>query len=56
MFPQIWMDGKKKVHFDVNAKRDTLFEACDVIKRDTCKLPIYEFPTSFDSSSVEGPS
>ena len=41
--------------FIINAEKDTFFEACDVIGRNPCKLPIYEMPTALDSILVVGP-
>ena len=54
--PQIQLAGKKKVQLDVDAKRDTFFEARDAIGRNLGKLHVYEMPTTFDSTSVAGPS
>ena len=56
LFPQIQLDGKKKVQFDVNDERAKFFESSDVIRRYTAKFHVYEIPTAFDSNSVVGPS
>ena len=53
--PQIRLDGKKKVQFNVIVKKDTLFEPRDVIGINTSKLPVYEIPTAFYSTFVVGP-
>ena len=55
-FPQIQLAGKNKVQLHVDAEKDTLFEAHDVIRRDMGKFPIYEMPTTFYSTLVAGPS
>ena len=55
-FPQIQLDGKKKLQFDVDAERDTFFEARYAIRRDPGKLFVYEMLNAFDSTLVAGPS
>ena len=55
-FPRIWFDWKKKVQFDVDAERDTFFEAHNAIGRNPGKFHIYEMPIAFDSTSILGPS
>ena len=55
LIPQAWLSGKKKVQFDFNTEKDTFFEAWDEMRRNSGKLPIYEMPTSFDSTLEEGP-
>ena len=54
--PQILLAGKKKVQFDIDAKKDTFFEAHNLIERNLGKSPIYEMPTALDSSLEVGPS
>ena len=39
--PQIRLAAHKKVQFDVDADKDTLFDARDIMERDTGKFPIY---------------
>ena len=55
-FTQIQLAGKKKVQLNFDHEKETLVEMHDVIRRDMGKLPIYEIPTSFDSTSIVGPS
>ena len=44
------------MHFDIDTQRDTFFEACDAMRRDMGKLPIYGMPPIFYSTLLEGPS
>ena len=55
LIPQVQLDGKKKVQFNVDTKRDTFFEARDAIRRYSGKLFVYEMPHAFDSTLVAGP-
>ena len=48
--------GKKKAHFDIATKRDTFFEAHEVIGRNPGKTPIFGMPSTFDSLLEAGPS
>ena len=52
LFPQIQLAGKKKVQFDVDAERDTFFEAHDAIRRDPGKLLVFDLPPIFYSTLV----
>ena len=56
LIPQVQLVGKKKVQFDVNAEKDTFFEAWDEIRRKLGKLHIYEMSIAFDSTLEAGPS
>ena len=38
LFPQVWLAKKKKVQFDVNPEKDTLFEAWDEMRRNLGKF------------------
>ena len=55
-WPQVQLDGKKKVPFDIDAKWDTFFKSRDVIRRNPIKSPIFEMPSAFDSSLEAKPS
>ena len=54
--PQIRLAGKKKVHFDIDAEKDTFFQTRDLIGRNPIMSPIYKVPTTFDSSLEATPS
>ena len=54
--PQVQLVAQKKVQFDVDDERDTLFDARDTIKRDMGKFPIYVILHVFISTLVTGPS
>ena len=54
--PQIQLARQKKVLFDINAEKDTFFEARNAIGRNLGKLLAYEIPTTFDTTLVAGPS
>ena len=54
--PQVWFSRNNKEQFDIDAEKDTFFEACDAIGRHLGKLPIYDMPTTLDSTLEAGPS
>ena len=47
--PQVRLYSKKKALFDIMTKRDTFFEACEVLARNPGKTPIFGIPFAFDS-------
>ena len=54
--PQVWLAGKNKASFDITTERDILFEVQDAIERNPSKSPVYEIPSTFDSSLDAWPS
>ena len=50
LFPQVRLAKKKKVQFDVNPEKDTLFEAWDDLHSNSSKLAVYNMPIAFDST------
>ena len=53
--PQVWLDGRKKVQFDVKSEKDMFFEAHDTIRREPVNFYVYTMPHVFFSTLVVGP-
>ena len=44
---QIRLATCKKVQFDVDIKKENLFDTRKILSRNTCKIPIYEMEPTF---------
>ena len=53
--PQVWLDGRKKVQFDVKSEKDMFFEAHDTIRREPVNFYVYTMPHVFFSTLVARP-
>ena len=53
--PQVQLEAQNNVQFDMDAERDTFFDARYTMKIDMGKFPIYEMTHVFYSTPVAGP-